>query len=57
MRERTSDMYRVQEENIVIEGGCPQYINQRGFNPGSRGGFGRSRCKGIFGRGGRGPII
>jgi hypothetical protein len=41
----------------VTEGGGPQYNNQRGFNPGGRGGFGRGRGRGSFGRGGRGPII
>jgi hypothetical protein len=57
MREHTSYMYKIQEENVVIEGGGPQYNNQRGFNPGNRGNFGRGRGRGNFGRGGRGPII
>jgi hypothetical protein len=34
MREHTSDMYRIQEENTMTEGGIPQYNNQRGFIPG-----------------------
>jgi hypothetical protein len=55
MREHTSDMYIIQEENVVTEGG--QYNNQRGFNQGNRGGFGRGRGRENFGRGGRGPII
>jgi hypothetical protein len=50
-------MYRIQEKNIVIEGGVPKYNNRRGFNLGNRGGFGIGRGRGIFGRGGRGPII
>jgi hypothetical protein len=33
MRECTSDMYMIQYENVVAEGGGPQYNNQRGFNP------------------------
>jgi hypothetical protein len=57
MRECTSNMYRIQEENVVVEGGGPQYKNQIGFNQGNRGKFGRGRGKGNFGRGGRGPII
>jgi hypothetical protein len=57
MREHTSDMYRIQEENVATEGGGQQYNNQRGFNPGNRGNFGRGRGRGNFGRGGRGPII
>jgi hypothetical protein len=41
MRECTSDMYKIQEENVAAEGGGPQYNNQRGFNPGNIGNFGR----------------
>jgi hypothetical protein len=41
MREHTSNMYRIQEENVAIEGGGSQYNNKRSFNPGNRGGFGR----------------
>jgi hypothetical protein len=57
MREHTSDMYRIQEENTAIEGGGLQYNNQRGFNPVNIGKFGRGRGIRTFGRGGRGPII
>jgi hypothetical protein len=52
MRERTTNMYRIQEENGVTKGGGPQYNNQRGFNQGNRGNFDRGQ-----GRGGRGSII
>jgi len=34
MRESTSDMYRIQEENVATEGVGPSYNNQRGFNLG-----------------------
>jgi hypothetical protein len=50
-------MYRIQKENVVTEGGGPQYNNERGFNPGNRGGLGRGRGRGNFGRGGRRLII
>jgi hypothetical protein len=53
MREQTSDMYRIQEENVVAEGGVLQYNTQSGFNPWNRGTFGRGRGIGNFGRGGR----
>jgi hypothetical protein len=33
MRERTSDMYRIQEENVATEGDGPKYNNRRGFDP------------------------
>jgi hypothetical protein len=46
MRECTSDMYKIQEENVAIEGGCPQYNNPRGFNPRNRGNFVRVRGRG-----------
>jgi hypothetical protein len=49
-------MYRIQEENVVIEGGG-KYNNQRLFNQGNRGGFGRGRGRENCGIGGRGPII
>jgi hypothetical protein len=39
----------------VIEGGVPQYNNQRGFNQRNQG-FGRGQGKGNFSKG-RGPII
>jgi hypothetical protein len=39
MREHTSDIYRIQEENVAIEGGGPEYKNHRIFNPGNQGGF------------------
>jgi hypothetical protein len=39
--ECTSDVYRIQEENVTEEGGGAQYNNQRGFNQGNRGKFGR----------------
>jgi hypothetical protein len=48
MRECTSDMYRIQEENVVADGGGKQYDNKKGLDPWS---------KGNFGRGGRGLII
>jgi hypothetical protein len=57
LRERTSYMYRIQEENVAVEGGGLQYNNQRGFNQGNKGNFGRGRGRGIFGRGGQGSII
>jgi hypothetical protein len=57
MRESTLDMYKIQEENVVEEGGAPQYNNKIIFNLGNKGNFGRGRGKGNFGRGGRGPII
>jgi hypothetical protein len=41
----------------VTERGGPQYNNQRGFNLGNGGKFGRGRGRGNFGRGGRGLII
>jgi hypothetical protein len=50
-------MYRIQEESVVTKRGGPQYYNQRGFNLGSRGGFGRGRGRGNLGRGVRRPII
>jgi hypothetical protein len=34
MRERTSDMYRIQEENDATEGGGPHYNIQKGLNQG-----------------------
>jgi hypothetical protein len=52
LRERTSDMYQIQEENTSAEGGGAQYNNQRGFNQGNKGNFGRGRGRGTFGRGG-----
>jgi hypothetical protein len=57
MRECTSDMYTIQEENVAIEGGGPKYNNQRGFNPGNRGNFSRVPGRGNFCIGGRGMII
>ena len=33
MRDHTSNMHIIQEENVMIEGGVPKYNNQRGFNP------------------------
>jgi hypothetical protein len=41
MRECTSDMYMIQEDNVVIEGRGPQYNKKRGFNLGNRRKFGR----------------
>jgi hypothetical protein len=41
MRECTLYMYMIQEENVVVEKGDPQYNNQRGFNPGNTKNFGR----------------
>jgi hypothetical protein len=43
MRERTSDMYSIQEENVAVEGGVPKYNTQRGFNPRNIGNFGRGQ--------------
>jgi hypothetical protein len=57
MREHTSDMYNIQEENVATDNSGQQYNNQRGFNLGNKGNFGRGRGRGNFGRGGRGPII
>jgi hypothetical protein len=57
MSECTSDMYKIQKENIAVGGGGLQYNNQRGFNPGNRENFGRGRGRGNFGIGGRGTII
>jgi hypothetical protein len=34
MRECTSDAYKIQEENVTVEGGVPQYNTLRGFNQG-----------------------
>jgi hypothetical protein len=51
MREKTSDMYKIQEENDTTKGGGSQYNNQIGFNPGNRGNFGRGQGRGNFGRG------
>jgi hypothetical protein len=53
MRECTSDMYRIQEENVVTDIGGQKYNNRRGFTPGNKGNFGRGRGRGNFGRGGR----
>jgi hypothetical protein len=57
MRECTSDMYGIQEENVVAKGGGVPYNNQRGFNQRNKGNFGRGRGRGNFSRGGRGQII
>jgi hypothetical protein len=57
MRECTSDMYRILEDNFVTEGGGPLYNNQRIFNPWNKGSFFIGRGRGNFGRGGRGLII
>jgi hypothetical protein len=57
MREHTSYMYMILEENVAVEGGGPKYNTQRGFNPGRRGNFGRGRGRRIICRGGQGPII
>jgi hypothetical protein len=57
LREHTSDMYMIQEENVAAEGGGAQYNNKRGFNYWNKGNFGRGRGRGAFGRGGQGPII
>jgi hypothetical protein len=57
MREHTSHMYKILEENDVEEWGILQYNNQRGFNPKSIGNFGKGRGRWNFGRGGRGSII
>jgi hypothetical protein len=43
MRECTLDMYNIQEENVATKGDGPQYNNQRGFNLGNTGNFGRGR--------------
>jgi hypothetical protein len=57
MRERTSYMYMIQEENFSTEVGGPQYNNQTSFNQGNIGNFDKGRGRGNFGRGGRGWII
>jgi hypothetical protein len=56
MRECTSYMYIIQEENVAVEGGG-KYNNPRGFNQENKGGFysGQGREKFIKER--RGPII
>jgi hypothetical protein len=41
MREHTSYMYMIHEENVTTDGGGPWYNNQRGFNLWNRGSFGR----------------
>jgi hypothetical protein len=40
MKERTKNMYKIQEENVVTKGGG-KYNTPRGFNQGKQGGFGR----------------
>jgi hypothetical protein len=45
LRERTSYVYRIQEENFMTEEGDPQYNNQKGLSPGIQGGFGKDRGK------------
>jgi hypothetical protein len=57
-REHTSDMYMIQKENSMTKGGG-KYINERVFNQGNRGGFGRGRGRENFDIGGRGvgPFI
>jgi hypothetical protein len=35
IRECSSDMYMIQEENVAIDESTPQYNNHRGFNPGN----------------------
>jgi hypothetical protein len=50
-------MYKIKEENVMIDEGGQQYNNQRGFTSGNRGNFGRGRGRENFGRGGRGLII
>jgi len=57
MREHTSYMYKIQEENATIEGGGPNYNNKRGFNQKNKETFGIGRGGGNFYRGGRRPII
>jgi hypothetical protein len=54
MRECTSDMYRIQEENVAAEVGSLQYNNQRGFNQANIGKFFQGCSRGNFGREGRG---
>jgi len=57
MRECIANSYKIQEENIVVEGGVTYYNNPRGFSQGGKGGFNIGRGRGRFCRGGRGPII
>jgi hypothetical protein len=52
LRECTSDIYRIQEENTDVDGSGAQYNTQRGFNQGNKENFGRGRGRGNFGRGG-----
>jgi hypothetical protein len=56
MMECTSDMYKIKEKLVAVEGGDMQYNNQRGFNLGNRGKFGKGQGRRNFGRG-RGPTI
>jgi hypothetical protein len=44
MREHTTNMYKIQEENYMIEGGG-QFKNTRGFNQGNREGFVRGEVE------------
>jgi hypothetical protein len=57
MRECTSDMCRIKEENVAEKGVVPQHNNKIGFNLGNRGNFGRGGGKANFGRGGRVSIV
>jgi hypothetical protein len=41
LREHTSDMYRSKKRIPLQKGGGAQYNNQRGFNQGNKGNFGR----------------
>jgi hypothetical protein len=56
IREHTSYMYKIREENATIEV-RGQYNNQIGSNQGNQGGFGRGQERENFERGERGPII
>jgi hypothetical protein len=54
MRERTLDMYSIQEENVKTNGGGQQYNNHRIFSPRNIRNFGRGRGTKKFVRGGKG---
>jgi hypothetical protein len=41
MRKNTSDTYKIQQENVTVEGHIPQYNTTRGFKQGGSGGFDR----------------
>jgi hypothetical protein len=56
MRDCMTNMYMIQEENVVTEEGW-KYNTPRGFNQGNQGGFAKVQGRTNFERGGRGPIV